>query len=152
MGSTEFAANLFRATQAADKLQRDSIRGKDAANRTHVEVGRKVRQTIVDIGGVMPEKLPDAENIKKVGRRLQTATKNSTNSNSDGTKGGKRQWPVGSYMYVVPIQCRRPDQQPGIAEPGRRAEQRVKAQGDRGRRTEHERVPPAQLRLDPIGP
>ncbi len=39
MGSTELAANLFRATQTEDKLRRDNIQGKAAANRTHYEVG-----------------------------------------------------------------------------------------------------------------
>lgn len=42
MGSTELAANLFRATQTEDKLRREKIQGKDAANATHFEVGRKV--------------------------------------------------------------------------------------------------------------
>ncbi len=41
MGSTELAANLFRATQADEKLRRDNVLGKDAANRTHREVGVK---------------------------------------------------------------------------------------------------------------
>lgn len=66
MGSTELAANLFRATQAEEKLRRDEVKGKDAANRTHREVGAKVRQTIRELGGTMPEKLPVAESIKKV--------------------------------------------------------------------------------------
>lgn len=42
MGSTELAANLFRATQAEEKLRRDAVRGKTQANRAHLEVGRKV--------------------------------------------------------------------------------------------------------------
>lgn len=46
MGSTELAANLFRATQTEDKLNRDRVKGKEAANRTHYEVGREVRQAI----------------------------------------------------------------------------------------------------------
>ncbi|MDR2244580.1 MAG: DNA damage-inducible protein D [Burkholderiales bacterium] len=58
MGSTELAANLFRATQTEEKLRRDSVRGKTQANRTHFDVGRKVRQTIKELGGTMPEKLP----------------------------------------------------------------------------------------------
>jgi DNA-damage-inducible protein D len=64
MGSTELAANLFRATQAEDKLRREQIQGKDNANRTHFEVGQKVRQTIEELGGTMPEDLPVAESIK----------------------------------------------------------------------------------------
>ncbi len=66
MGSTELAANLFRATQAEEKLLRDKVRGKDAANRTHHEVGAKVRQTILELGGTMPENLPVADSIKKI--------------------------------------------------------------------------------------
>ncbi len=66
MGSTELAANLFRATQAEEKLRRDEVKGKDAANRTHREVGAKVRQTIRELGGTMPEALPVAESIKKL--------------------------------------------------------------------------------------
>lgn len=58
MGSTELAANLFRATQTDEKLRRENIKGKEAANKTHFEVGRAVRQTIKDLGGTMPEDLP----------------------------------------------------------------------------------------------
>lgn len=61
MGSTELAANLFRATQAEEKLRRENIKGKDKANQTHYEVGSKVRQTIKELGGTMPENLPVAE-------------------------------------------------------------------------------------------
>ena len=66
MGSTELAANLFRATQTEDKLKRDKIKGKTNANKTHFEVGKKVRQTIKDLGGTMPENLPVEESIKKI--------------------------------------------------------------------------------------
>lgn len=58
MGSTELAANLFRATQAEEKLRRDQVRGKTQTNQTHFEVGRKVRKTIKELGGTMPESLP----------------------------------------------------------------------------------------------
>lgn len=66
MGSTELASNLFVATQTEDKLKKDNIKSKAAANNTHFEVGKKVRQTIKEIGGTMPEDLPVAENIKSV--------------------------------------------------------------------------------------
>ena len=33
MGITELAANLFRATQAEDKLRRENIKGKRNANQ-----------------------------------------------------------------------------------------------------------------------
>ena len=67
MGSTELAANLFRATQTDEKLRRDHITGKTAANNTHYEVGQKVRQTIKDLGGTMPEDLPTpSKSIKQI--------------------------------------------------------------------------------------
>ena len=66
MGSTELAANLFRATQTEEKLRRENIKGKAKANKTHYDVGKKVRQTIKELGGTMPEDLPVAESIKSV--------------------------------------------------------------------------------------
>ncbi len=66
MGSTELAANLFRATQTEEKLRREEIIGKDKANKTHFEVGKKVRKTIEELGGTMPENLPTEESIKKL--------------------------------------------------------------------------------------
>ncbi len=67
MGSTELAANLFRATQTEEKLRRDKISGKQNANHTHFEVGTKVRKTVNDLGGTMPEDLPIPEkSIRKL--------------------------------------------------------------------------------------
>jgi DNA-damage-inducible protein D len=64
MGSTELAANLFRATQTEEKLKRDKVKTKELANKTHFEVGEKVRKTIEELGGTMPENLPTEESIK----------------------------------------------------------------------------------------
>jgi DNA-damage-inducible protein D len=69
MGSTELAANLFRATQTEEKLRREGVPTKDEAGRVHREVGSKVRQTIRELGGTMPENLPTAESIKQVESR-----------------------------------------------------------------------------------
>jgi len=66
MGSTELAANLFRATQTEEKLKRENIKGKNEANKTHFEVGKKVRQTIKELNGTMPEDIPTKESIKKL--------------------------------------------------------------------------------------
>ena len=75
MGSTELAANLFRATQAEDKLRREKITGKAKANQAHREVGAKVRQTIKELGGTMPENLPAAESIKKLESKAKKSLK-----------------------------------------------------------------------------
>ncbi|MBM2814124.1 MAG: DNA-damage-inducible protein family protein [Ignavibacteria bacterium] len=69
MGSTELAANLFRATQTEEKIKREKIKGKVPANNAHFEVGKKVRQTIAELGGTMPEELPPAESIKSFEKR-----------------------------------------------------------------------------------
>ena len=61
MNASELAANLFRATQTEEKLRRDHIKGKTQANQAHFEVGRKVRQTIEELGGIMPEDQPVPE-------------------------------------------------------------------------------------------
>ena len=58
MGSTELAANLFRITQTEEKLKNDNVKGEDNANKTHYKVGKKVRETIKELGGTMPEDLP----------------------------------------------------------------------------------------------
>lgn len=72
MGSTELAANLFRATQTEEKLKRENIKGKQKANQTHFEVGKKVRKTIQELGGEMPENLPAADSIKQLEKNRET--------------------------------------------------------------------------------
>ncbi|OAT51468.1 DNA-damage-inducible protein D [Providencia heimbachae] len=72
MGSTELAANLFRATQAEEKLKRDNVQSKAHANQTHFDVGRKVRDTIHELGGTMPEDLSSPDKSIK---QLETAEK-----------------------------------------------------------------------------
>ena len=72
MGSTELAANLFRATQTDEKIRRENIRGKENANNAHYEVGAKVRQTIKELGGTMPEDLPTPDkSIKQIEREAK---------------------------------------------------------------------------------
>ncbi len=69
MGTTELAANLFRATQTEEKLRRENIQGKEQANQAHFEVGKKVRDTIAELGGTMPEDLPTpSKSIKQIER------------------------------------------------------------------------------------
>ena len=78
MGSTELAANLFRATQTDEKLRRDNIHGREEANKTHYEVGKAVRQTIKNLGGTMPENLPTPEkSVKQIEREQAKKLKNS---------------------------------------------------------------------------
>lgn len=67
MSSVELGANLFRITQAEDKLRREGITSKEEANKIHYTVGRTVRNTIKELGGTMPEELPTPkEDIRKL--------------------------------------------------------------------------------------
>ncbi len=76
MGYEELAANLFRATQTEAKLRREHVEGKENANRTHYEVGAKVRQTIADLGGTMPEDLPTPDkSIQQIEREQKKLSK-----------------------------------------------------------------------------
>lgn len=75
MGSTELAANLFRATQAEEKLRKENIQGKDQANAVHYSIGVEVRKTIERIGGTMPEDLPSVESIKLVEKKQKQIEK-----------------------------------------------------------------------------
>lgn len=84
MNASELAANLFRATQTEEKLRRDHIKGKTQANQAHFEVGRKVRQTIAELGGTMPEEQPTPE---KSIQQLEKAQKQLTAGKKQ--KGGK---------------------------------------------------------------
>jgi len=70
-GSTELAANLFRITQTDEKLKRDKTKGENEASCAHFMVGGKVRQTIKDIGGITPEKLPAETHIKEIKKEIK---------------------------------------------------------------------------------
>lgn len=73
MGSTELAANLFRATQTDEKLRNEKISDKETANQIHYNVGKKVRDTIKDLGGTMPEDLPTPiKSIKQIEREQRS--------------------------------------------------------------------------------
>ena len=58
MNSSELVANLFRITQAEERIRNENIRGKENANDAHLEVGKIVRNAIKQTGGTMPEDQP----------------------------------------------------------------------------------------------
>jgi DNA-damage-inducible protein D len=70
-GTTELAANLFRITQTDEKLNKDQVQGDYQASRVHNMVGGKVRQTIKDIGGVLPEDLPAEKHIREIQKEVK---------------------------------------------------------------------------------
>lgn len=68
MGTEELSANWFRVTQTEAQLKKDDIYGKQHANKTHFEVGKKVRDAMVN----KPEDLP---NPKKSVKQLESEKK-----------------------------------------------------------------------------
>jgi DNA-damage-inducible protein D len=83
--STELAANLFRITQTDEKLRKDAIRGQTLAEKTHNMVGGKVRQTIKDIGGVLPENIRPAQHIRELRKKSKIHQLNSRKKSSRKT-------------------------------------------------------------------
>ena len=74
MGSDELVANLFRISQTEQKLKRDNIKAEKDANKTHYDVGAKIRKIIKELGGTMPEELPTP---KKSLKQLEKENKKS---------------------------------------------------------------------------
>jgi DNA-damage-inducible protein D len=58
----------------------DNVQGKENANQVHFEVGRKVRETIAELGGTMPEDLPVPESSIK---QIESAAKRLRDPSSD---------------------------------------------------------------------
>ena len=65
MGSDELIINLFRISQTEQKLRKDNIKCEQKANETHYEVGKKIRKTIEELSGTMPEDLPTPDKSLK---------------------------------------------------------------------------------------
>ncbi len=72
MGSDELIANLFRISQAEQKLKNENIKLEKDANKTHYEVGREIRNTIKRLGGTMPEDLPTPDiSLKELEKEMK---------------------------------------------------------------------------------
>jgi len=78
MNSNELIANLFRISQAEQKLIKDNVDNPQTAKETHYVVGKEVRATIERVGGTMPEDMPtpikgisevEREQLKNLGKK-----------------------------------------------------------------------------------
>ena len=70
---TDKTTAMFTLIQTEEKLKRDNIQGKTKANQTHYEVGKKVRETIKELGGTMPEDLPTPkESVSKIEKSIKS--------------------------------------------------------------------------------
>jgi DNA-damage-inducible protein D len=72
MNSGELAANLFRSTQAEERIRNKGIQTKDGANQEHLLTGQEIRDLIARGGGTMPEDQPTPEkSIQQLQREEQ---------------------------------------------------------------------------------
>jgi len=71
MCAAEGAANVFRATQAKIRMEREKPETPGHAFRISREAGERTRQAMKEIGGVMPEDLPVPDSISVARKRLK---------------------------------------------------------------------------------
>lgn len=83
MGKRELAANLFRISETEAKIKSDHVYGQKNLENTAKEVGKKVRNIMIDNDGVRPEMLARQvalsdvkKNIKKVEKDYNKIDKN----------------------------------------------------------------------------
>lgn len=86
MDSTELAANLFRVTQTAEKLNSDGVHNNVDANSIHFAVGLKVRKAIEETGNALPETLPVLENIMETEQDKELTSKKTVKKESPSDK------------------------------------------------------------------
>jgi len=80
MGSDELIVNLFRISQTEQKLQNDNIQIERDANLTHYNVGSKIRDTIKELGDVLPEDLPTPnKSLKQIEKENKIFNRNNKN-------------------------------------------------------------------------
>jgi DNA-damage-inducible protein D len=72
MGKEELAANLFRITQTEAKIRNEGIKGQRTLEDAAESVGKKVRKTMAEISGNLPEFLPLSEDIRTVKSKLKS--------------------------------------------------------------------------------
>lgn len=75
MGKTELAANLFRVTQTAERINNNNLKGLPQVAATAKAVGNEVRQVMLKSSGVAPEDLRLEEDINAVSKRIVTTQK-----------------------------------------------------------------------------
>ena len=75
------ATKAQRARSYTKKLQVE--KSEYNANQAHFEVGQKVRKTIKELGGTMPEELPVADGIGRAKTRIKSTDKKRLQNKQD---------------------------------------------------------------------
>ena len=74
-GPLELSMHDFQMKLAADVIAKSNVKGKQAAIRTNLEVAKRVRGTVKESGGTLPEHLPLEAPIKEVRKRVENQKK-----------------------------------------------------------------------------
>lgn len=86
MGRTELAANLFRITQTEERIKNQNITGQAALESTHYNVGRSVRDIVIENTGSVPENLPQSKIIPELKKELKKGHKNMLKEDKNNKK------------------------------------------------------------------
>jgi DNA-damage-inducible protein D len=70
-GPLELSANDFQMNLAADVIRKEKIRGEQLAITRNKQVAARIRNTITQIGGTLPERLPLEIPIKEIENRVR---------------------------------------------------------------------------------
>jgi DNA-damage-inducible protein D len=71
----ELSMNDFQMNLAAEVISKDKISGEPAAIKVNRQIGERVRATVKDSGGRMPEDLPLEPPIAEVKKRIKAASR-----------------------------------------------------------------------------
>ena len=74
-GPLELSMHDFQMKLAADVITKTSIKGEQTTIRTNLEVAKRVRNTVKDSGGTLPEHIPLEPPIKEVRKRVESQKK-----------------------------------------------------------------------------
>jgi DNA-damage-inducible protein D len=81
-GLLELSMHDFQMNLAADVIEKGKAKSEQNAIHTNLEVARRVRQTVKESDGTLPEQLPLEPPIKEVKKRIERQKKLLPNDSS----------------------------------------------------------------------
>ncbi|MBS1631613.1 MAG: damage-inducible protein [Bacteroidetes bacterium] len=92
MGRTELAANLFRVTQAEERIKNDPrVNSQAAAEKAHYQIASQVRDMVIANTNVLPESMPVARKIEESKKDFKKLGKDLGKLNSPKKRKSKPQ-------------------------------------------------------------
>ena len=89
MGRTELAANLFRITQTEERIKNKGVKGQNALEQTHYQVGKEVRKIVIENVGKTPENLIQEKELPNVKKELKDGYKKMLKEDKDKNNKNK---------------------------------------------------------------